>query len=108
MDVCDKAGKKRFDVILMDVQMPECDGLTATRAIRAGDGPCRDAPIIAVTAHAMAEDRKRCLAAGMNVYLTKPLGSQTLLATLTKVSSELSIGDCSGIADTSDSAEMTR
>ena len=84
---CERAGAKRFDVILMDVQMPECDGLTATRLIRSGDGPCRDVPIIAVTAHAMAEDRERCFDAGMNDYLTKPLGAKTLLETLTKVSS---------------------
>jgi len=85
-DACKKAAETRFDVILMDVQMPECDGLSATRIIRSGDGPCRDVPIVAVTAHAMVEDRIRCLEAGMNDYLTKPLGVEALLAMLSKMS----------------------
>jgi CheY-like chemotaxis protein len=86
-EACERAAAKRFDVILMDVQMPRCDGLTATRAIRSAAGPCQDVPIIAVTAHAMADDRARCLEAGMDDYLTKPLGAETLLAMLSKVSS---------------------
>lgn len=61
-----------FDVILMDLQMPEMDGLEATAAIRALPG-LQDVPIIALTAHGQAGDRQRCLAAGMNAYLAKPL-----------------------------------
>jgi len=65
----------RFDLVLMDVQMPEMDGFAATGAIRAleRERGVPSFPIIAVTAHAMAGDRERCLAAGMDAYVAKPL-----------------------------------
>ncbi len=62
-----------FDVILMDIMMPEMDGLAATRAIRAiPRADAKQIPIIAMTANAFEEDAKKCLAAGMNAHLAKP------------------------------------
>ena len=72
-----------FDVILMDVHMPEMDGIEATRQIRAlAATERRHIPIIAVTASAMKEDRDACLAAGMDGYISKPICPQEMLATL--------------------------
>ncbi|HEX7880723.1 MAG TPA: response regulator [Candidatus Eisenbacteria bacterium] len=72
-----------FDLILMDLQMPELDGLEATRRIRAAEKETGlHIPIVALTAHAMAGDRERCLAAGMDDYLSKPLRPEDLVAAL--------------------------
>ena len=75
-----------FDLVLMDIQMPVLDGLAATAAIRAQEqtqGP--HIPIIAMTAHAMRGDRERCLAAGMDGYVTKPLKAADLTAAIAQL-----------------------
>jgi two-component system, sensor histidine kinase and response regulator len=75
--------REAFDVILMDVQMPELDGLGATAAIRAGEaGTGAHVPIIAMTAHAMKGDEERCRAAGMDGYISKPIDPGKLLAAI--------------------------
>ena len=79
-EVLDKMKKSAFDIILMDVQMPEMDGLQAAAAIRRMEKRSgRHIPIIALTAHALKEDRERCLAAGMDDYISKPLKINDLL-----------------------------
>jgi PAS domain S-box-containing protein len=73
-----------FDIVLMDVQMPEMDGLTATRHVRDDNFPAlnRRVPIIALTAFAMQGDRDKCIDAGMNAYISKPIKPEELLETL--------------------------
>jgi len=79
--------RARFDVVLMDVQMPEMDGFEVTAAIRALElDTSRHLPIIAMTAHAMQGDRERCLAAGMDAYISKPIKSRDLTDRLERFS----------------------
>jgi CheY-like chemotaxis protein len=85
-EAIDRLGSVRYDLVLMDCQMPEMDGYEATRVIRDTRSTVLDhaVPVIAMTANAFAEDRERCLAAGMNDFLSKPVNRQTLAAMLAK------------------------
>ena len=96
LQAIEKFEAKAFDLILMDIQMPEMDGFDATRAIRAresaaasnpsGHGGCaKRIPIIALTAHAMAGDRDRCLQAGMDGYITKPIQTTSLFEEIARL-----------------------
>jgi signal transduction histidine kinase/ActR/RegA family two-component response regulator len=76
-------GPTDFDVVLMDVQMPELDGLETTRALRRR-AQFEKTPIVALTAHALEEERERCLAAGMNGYLSKPIEVQAFYSVLSQ------------------------
>ena len=90
LEVIEALRKTDYDLILMDVEMPQMDGITATRRIceewEVGKRPY----IIALTAYATTEDRKKCLAAGMNDYLVKPITAKKLQQTLQRVAIELS------------------
>ena len=81
-EVLDALARQPYDVVLMDVQMPELDGLEATRRIRSSVPQSRQPHIIAMTANAMQSDREECLAAGMNGYLSKPVRIEELVSAL--------------------------
>ncbi len=104
LEALDAVNSRPYDLILMDVQMPEMDGIEATKRIRAMAGAARDIPIIAMTANAMKGDRERLLAVGMNDYVSKPIDKGQLF---------LAIASCMGIAppapigDTTDAARAT-
>jgi len=73
----------QYHLILMDIQMPNLDGLETTRQIRREEGSRPDpVPIVALTAHAMVGDAERCFAAGMDAFLPKPIDTQRLVSTL--------------------------
>ena len=89
----------RFDVVLMDVQMPELDGLEATAAIRARERESgAHLPIVAMTAHAMKGDRERCLAAGMDDYVAKPVRPAELYAALERAAGRTPEADATASA----------
>ena len=70
LGLCDR---QRFDLILMDIQMPELNGLQVTQLIRNGNSPCRDSRIVALTAHLLPEEQRQLLSAGLDLCLTKPI-----------------------------------
>jgi len=81
LEAVERLKQESFDAVLMDMQMPEMDGLTATRLIRAMPRHAR-LPIIAMTAGAMERDVQDCLAAGMNAHVSKPIDPRQLVHTL--------------------------
>ena len=78
----------QYDVVLMDIHMPEMDGITATREIRALEGNAGSIPIIAVTANAVRGDREKCLDAGMDDYVSKPVNPSLLNAAIARNSAK--------------------
>ncbi len=108
-EAMEAATREPFDLIFMDVQMPEMDGIEATQRIRATETPLgMHTPIVALTAHALTGDRERCLAAGMDDYLSKPLQKPelfALLATIPKSSSTATLKPNGNGASTKHKAE---
>ncbi|MGC1305873.1 MAG: ATP-binding protein [Phormidesmis sp.] len=79
LEVLEKTASNAYDLILMDCQMPEVDGYDATRQLRQQASPNREVPVIALTANAMRGDREKCLAVGMNDYISKPFVADDLI-----------------------------
>ena len=88
-DAVQKIKENQYNIILMDVQMPIMDGFEATRQIRTWEAEKKHIPIIAMTAHAMKGDRERCLEAGMDDYLSKPIDKRSLFTLIQRWSNEM-------------------
>ena len=105
-------GKHRdngFDLVLMDVQMPEMDGLEATRIIRERERKQGGhIPIIAMTAHVMKGDRERCLNAGMDGYISKPIQVQELYAALDEVAGQTPMATCEPVSGKEESEVLDK
>jgi CheY-like chemotaxis protein len=108
------SGSQDFDVVLMDVQMPEMDGFEATAVIRAKEEQTgTHVPIIAMTAHALKGDRERCLEAGMDEYVAKPIHAEQLFDAIERAfgatpSPEATIDETPTVASTFDSVEALK
>jgi signal transduction histidine kinase/CheY-like chemotaxis protein len=85
IEACEQVQKAPYDLVLMDMQMPEMDGITATATIRKLPHPCAGIPIIALTANAMEGDRERYINAGMDDYVAKPIALPLLIAAMNRV-----------------------
>ncbi len=105
-EALERAARDRYDVILMDCQMPVMDGFEATTGIRAMEGQDRRTPVIALTANALEGDRERCLAAGMDDYLAKPISRETLRAVLQRWLPDSALAGERGQADAGDSGRQ--
>ncbi len=81
-DAIERLAREEFDIVLMDVQMPELDGIEATLEIRAAESPDHHIPIVALTASTTNKERERSLAAGMDAHISKPIDSPVLFNTL--------------------------
>lgn len=107
LEVLSALERQAYDVILMDIQMPEMDGLTATRTIRGQSTDSPDRPwIIAMTANAMTGDREQCLAAGMQDYVSKPVRVGDLTRVLVSAYNDLHLHQASGTPTVSQSSSF--
>ena len=93
-EAIDKLAAGEFDLVFMDVQMPELDGLSATKEIREGEQSSgRHIPIVAMTAHAMAGDQERCLEAGMDAYTSKPIRRKAIEAVIAEIAERFLVSE---------------
>jgi CheY-like chemotaxis protein len=102
----ERSNTQKFDLILMDLQMPEMDGWEATREIRQRDGELGvRIPILALTAHAMGEAQQQCLAAGMDAVIVKPFDPAQFYAAIEKIVGSAGFEDDRPSNNTSDTLE---
>ena len=113
-EALEMAPKRNYDAVLMDIQMPEMDGIEATKRLRRQDG-FADLPIIAMTAHAMVSDQEKHLQAGMNAHVSKPIDPQELFAVLRQwvgarggASEDAHAGDAATVTPAGDAATVAR
>ena len=101
IEAVDAVSKRPYDVVFMDIRMPEMDGLEATRLIRKSNSNSSDLPIIAMTANATQEDKRECFEAGMTDFVSKPVNKskiQTALKNLPEIQVDISNKAGSGLA----------